>query len=172
MRRAWRRRPDSNRRIGVLQTPPLDHLGTSPCACVGCPSRIRTSVHGSKVRCPTTRRRGNDPSNPQRREWSGRRDSNPRPSHWQCDALPTEPLPHRSTFSGAESQIRTGDTALFRRVLYQLSYLGPTPAATRAYAPTAARIPFPAQGRNEGPLVRRSRVLVGGEGLEPPTPSV
>ena len=26
---------------------------------------------------------------------------------------------------GAESQIRTGDTALFRRVLYQLSYLGP-----------------------------------------------
>ena len=96
--------------------------------CAGCPSRIRTSVHGSKVRCPTTRRRGNDPSSPQMREWSGRRDSNPRPSHWQCDALPTEPLPHRSTFSGAESQIRTGDTALFRRVLYQLSYLGPLAA--------------------------------------------
>ena len=96
--------------------------------CAGCPSRIRTSVHGSKVRCPTTRRRGNDPSSPQRREWSGRRDSNPRPSHWQCDALPTEPLPHRYTDDGAESQIRTGDTALFRRVLYQLSYLGPLAA--------------------------------------------
>ena len=27
--------------------------------------------------------------------------------------------------SGAESQIRTGDTAIFSRVLYQLSYLGP-----------------------------------------------
>jgi hypothetical protein len=27
------------------------------------------------------------------REWSGRRDSNPRPSPWQGDALPTEPLP-------------------------------------------------------------------------------
>ena len=27
----------------------------------GCPSRIRTSVHGSKVRCPTTRRRGSGP---------------------------------------------------------------------------------------------------------------
>ena len=26
--------------------------------------------------------------------WSGRRDSNPRPSPWQGDALPTEPLPH------------------------------------------------------------------------------
>ena len=25
---------------------------------VGCPSRIRTSANGSKVRCPTTRRRG------------------------------------------------------------------------------------------------------------------
>ena len=170
--KSWRRRPDSNRRIGVLQTPPLDHLGTSPQFRVGCPSRIRTSVHGSKVRCPTTRRRGNDPSSPQRREWSGRRDSNPRPSHWQCDALPTEPLPHRSTFSGAESQIRTGDTALFRRVLYQLSYLGPTPAATRPYAPTAARIPSPAEGRNEAPMGRQMGVLVGGEGLEPPTPSV
>lgn len=129
--------------------PPLRPLGYVALLRAGCPSRIRTSVHGSKVRCPTTRRRGNDPSSPQRREWSGRRDSNPRPSHWQCDALPTEPLPHRSTFSGAESQIRTGDTALFRRVLYQLSYLGPTPAATRAYAPTAARIPSPAEWRNE-----------------------
>jgi hypothetical protein len=28
---------------------------------------------------------------------------------------------------GAESQIRTGDTAIFSRVLYQLSYLGPDP---------------------------------------------
>ena len=136
--------------------PPLRPLGYVALLRVGCPSRIRTSVHGSKVRCPTTRRRGNDPSSPQRREWSGRRDSNPRPSHWQCDALPTEPLPHRSTFSGAESQIRTGDTALFRRVLYQLSYLGPTPAATRPYAPTAARIPSPAEGRNEAP---RGRLL-------------
>jgi hypothetical protein len=29
--------------------------------------------------------------------------------------------------SGAESQNRTGDTAIFSRVLYQLSYLGPMP---------------------------------------------
>ena len=27
---------------------------------------------------------------------------------------------------GAESQDRTGDTAIFSRVLYQLSYLGPS----------------------------------------------
>ena len=73
----------------------------------GWPSRIRTSVHGSKVRCPTARRRAIDrphrrtgrPDQPIRfcrgtvEGWSGRRDSNPRPSPWQGDALPTEPLP-------------------------------------------------------------------------------
>jgi hypothetical protein len=31
----------------------------------------------------------------------------------------------KTTLGGAESQIRTGDTAIFSRVLYQLSYLGP-----------------------------------------------
>ncbi len=95
--KSWRRRPDSNRRIGVLQTPPLDHLGTSPQFRVGCPSRIRTSVHGFKVRCPTTRRRGIDPGSP--RDWSGRRDSNPRPSLWQCDALPAELHPRKGANS-------------------------------------------------------------------------
>ena len=29
------------------------------------------------------------------RQWSGQRDSNPRPSPWQGDALPAEPCPHR-----------------------------------------------------------------------------
>ena len=38
--------------------------------------------------------------------------------------------------SGAESQNRTGDTAIFSRVLYQLSYLGPV--ADRAVCPSAA----------------------------------
>ena len=42
----------------VLQTAPwpLGHVATD--ASAGCPARIRTSVNGSKVRCPTTRRRG------------------------------------------------------------------------------------------------------------------
>src|SRR5205809_1350432 len=69
--------------------------------------------------------------------WSGRRDSNPRPSPWQGDALPTEPLPpetFRPPHGGAESQNRTGDTAIFSRVLYQLSYLGP-----KVNQPSAAR---------------------------------
>ena len=96
----------------------------------GWPSRIRTSVHGFKVRCPTIRRRGNGQQRTRAKKWSGRRDSNPRPSPWQGDALPTEPLPlddHRlpDRIGGAESQDRTGDTAIFSRVLYRLSYLGP-----------------------------------------------
>ena len=84
-----------NRGFADLRVEPLHHVATCGFAGelapdAGCPSRIRTSVHGSKVRCPTTRRRG---SGPRRRNWSGRRDSNPRPSPWQGDALPTEPLP-------------------------------------------------------------------------------
>jgi hypothetical protein len=38
------------------------------------------------------------------------------------------------SWGGAESQDRTGDTAIFSRVLYQLSYLGPMvnqPSAAR-----------------------------------------
>ena len=40
---------------------------------------------------------------------------------------------------GAESQSRTGDTAIFSRVLYQLSYLGPAVSvAPDRSDPTAA----------------------------------
>jgi hypothetical protein len=35
------------------------------------------------------------------------------------------PISSTARSGGAESQIRTGDTAIFSRVLYQLSYLGP-----------------------------------------------
>ena len=58
---------------------------------------------------------------------SGRWDSNPRPSPWQGDVLP---LYYARDFlailsaESAETQDRTGDTAIFSRVLYQLSYLG------------------------------------------------
>lgn len=57
---------------------------------------------------------------------SGRWDSNPRPSPWQGDVLP---LNYARVFDqpsaeSAETQNRTVDTAIFSRVLYQLSYLG------------------------------------------------
>src|SRR5262245_54955619 len=78
---------------------------------------------------------------PRAKKWSGRRDSNPRPSPWQGDALQTEPLPLGGCARrdvGAERQSRTGDTAIFSRVLYQLSYLGPASPSART-GPTAWR---------------------------------
>ena len=38
------------------------------------------------------------------------------------------PRPHVALDRGAEAQDRTADTAIFSRVLYQLSYLGPSHA--------------------------------------------
>ncbi len=57
---------------------------------------------------------------------SGRWDSNPRPSPWQGDVLPLNHARKSVTIpaESAESQNRTDDTAIFSRVLYQLSYLG------------------------------------------------
>ena len=43
---------------------------------------------------------------PSNRTWSGRRDSNPRPSAWKADALPTELLPQ--SISDSESRIGDG----------------------------------------------------------------
>ena len=50
--------------------------------------------------------------------WSGRRDSNSRPSPWQGDALP---LSHFRKYSG-DKRNRTVDPLLARQVLSQLSY--------------------------------------------------
>ena len=64
---------------------------------------------------------------------SGRWDSNPRPSPWQGDVLPLYYARIRLTFTdSAETQNRTVDTAIFSRVLYQLSYLGDVPLVKRA----------------------------------------
>ena len=53
-----------NRGFADLRVEPLHHVASGPGDCamarrLGCPSRIRTSPNGFKVRCPTTRRRGN-----------------------------------------------------------------------------------------------------------------
>jgi hypothetical protein len=145
-----------NRGFADLRVEPLHHVArVAPVTLstgrkeFGCPSRIRTSANGSKVRCPTARRRGSGAGSDTRdgEEWSGRRDSNPRPSPWQGDALPTEPLPlDDRPGCGAESQIRTGDTAIFSRVLYQLSYLGPVPGP-RGGPSARRRIARPLNGR-------------------------
>ena len=56
--------------------------------------------------------------------WSGRWDSNPRPSPWQGDALPLSHFRSINSLKGAEGQTRTVDTGIFSAVLYHLSYLG------------------------------------------------
>ena len=113
---------------GFCHTPPASR-GES-----GCPSRIRTSPNGFKVRCPTTRRRGRRPRPDAARaslgEENGAEDgTRTRDPHlgkvmlYQLSHFRSNVRAHRSC--GAESQNRTGDTAIFSRVLYQLSYLGP-----------------------------------------------
>ena len=43
--------------------------------------------------------------------WSGRRDSNPRPSPWQGDALPTEPRPQAARYGGLGSSLPSGSAS-------------------------------------------------------------
>ena len=65
--------------------------------------------------------------------WSGRRDSNPRPSPWQGDALPLSHFRNvllpanqskRKSVStdGGSGRNRTADTRIFSPLLYRLSY--------------------------------------------------
>ena len=58
----------------------------------------------------------------------------------------TEPRPQDRLRGGAETQDRTGDTAIFSRVLYQLSYLGRT-IESKSNHPRAGGI-LPAAKRN------------------------
>ena len=54
--------------------------------------------------------------------WSGRRGSNPRPSAWKADALPTELLPHTFRYKNSgESRIRTYEGV--RQQIYSLPQL-------------------------------------------------
>ena len=66
---------------------------------------------------------------------SGIRDSNPRPSAWEANALPTEliPLdkksqncwcPDSEELERADSRTRTGDPRITNALLYQLSHIG------------------------------------------------
>ncbi len=88
-------------------------LPVPPLRLVGGGTQIRTGDKGFAVLCLTTWLC--------RRIWSGRRDSNPRHSPWQGDALP---LSHSRLYSGASGQNRTTDTQIFSLLLYQLSYRG------------------------------------------------
>ncbi len=76
-------------------------------------------------------------------KWSGKRDSNSRPSPWQGDALPlsysriskgkAKSLP--GILNGASGRNRTADTRIFSPLLYQLSYRGKTMAEPTGIEP-------------------------------------
>ncbi len=74
------------------------------------------------------------------------------------------------TVVGAESQNRTGDTAIFSRVLYQLSYLGPPlraailprlpqPRQTSVPQRNPARARTPSSSSGGWPVVLRNRLM-------------
>ena len=90
----WRRHPDLNWGIKVLQTSALP-LG-----------------YGAGYNEDRTSRSS---------LWSGLRGSNPPPRPWQGRALPNELNPH---INGASGRNRTNDTGIFSPLLYQLSYRG------------------------------------------------
>jgi hypothetical protein len=77
----WRRQPESNRRIAVLQTAAL---ATWLCRL------ISPANHDGCTHCLPTKEAGRAMPGPPPggNSWSGRRDSNPQPSAWQADALP------------------------------------------------------------------------------------
>ena len=92
---SWRRHPESDRGIKVLQTSALP-LGYGA---------VNNSAHRVEV-C---------------RFWSGLRGSNPPPRPWQGRALPNELNP---LINGASGRNRTNDTGIFSPLLYRLSYRG------------------------------------------------
>src|SRR5205814_6151095 len=90
---------DGNRtRVRGFADRSLDHSGTSPRQlALAAPRGFEPRFTDPKSAVlPLDDGAANPPHEASRsgaRKWSGRRDSNPRPSPWQGDALPTEPLP-------------------------------------------------------------------------------
>src|SRR6266487_4003476 len=92
------------------------------------------------------------------RNWSGKRDSNPRPSAWKADALPLSYS--RSTrcllvrwWRGEDSNLRR-----HRRQIYSLF-------------PLTTRVPLHVKAKQNKDPPRRDRVKLA-KGLEPPTTSL
>ena len=80
-------------------------------------------------------------------KWSGKRDSNSRPSPWQGDALPLSYFRR----NGASGQNRTADTRIFSPLLYRLSYRGKL-ATLNGFEPSISAV----TGRHVRPLHHRA----------------
>ena len=81
-----------------------------------------------------------------------RRESNPQPPVLETGALPIELLTYTA---GGQGGNRTPDTAIFSRMLYQLSYLAPIPLTLRPV--------------NKKPPGFGGRPAIAGAGFEPAT---
>ena len=103
----WRRHPDLNRGIMVLQTIalPLGYAASRRIAqirmtalayAVKIQRRCRRRGASGDVRQARESDRGPPRSDPRSAHWSGQRDSNSRPLPWQGSALPTELCPHQA----------------------------------------------------------------------------
>ena len=114
----WRRHPDLNRGIKVLQTSALPLGYGAIQLLIGRKSTLQLFITKSKS-SSSLKNIGHECFVPMS-FWSGLRGSNPPPSPWQGDALPNELNPH----SGASGRNRTNDTGIFSPLLYQLSYRG------------------------------------------------
>src|SRR5690606_35486742 len=97
--RAWLGAEDSNLHRRV-QSPSCCRLHQLPPVADGLPPAGRRCARGSVT-------------------WSGRRGSNPRPSPWQGDALPTAPRPHESPRAGSNRR-----PAAYHAAALPLSYAG------------------------------------------------
>src|ERR1051325_11044068 len=83
-------------------------------------------------------------------EWSGKRDSNPRPSAWKADALATELFPHMDLHlddDGGGGRIRTFEGV--SRQIYSL-------------LPLAARAPLHADSRAQGAARDAAALVLAG----------
>ena len=108
----WRRHPDLNWGVKVLQTSALP---------LGYGAGKNWTV--KRDSCLTVL-------------WSGLRGSNSLPPPWQGGALPDELNPH----NGASDRNRTNDTRIFSPLLYQLSYRGKKVATWMGLEPTTSSV--------------------------------
>ena len=137
-----RRRRESNPRTGLCRPLPKP-LGHSASA--------RRSLLGKHGFGHPKYRAGQGPAGRNPAPPSGRRDSNPRPSPWQGDALPTEPRPHAGAFPSG--RVRPGRRA-FRTVADPGPRANSDPRRAARHGHLGTRGATPPTG-NSGPAARR-----------------
>ena len=108
-------------------------------------------------------------------EWSGKRDSNPRPSAWKADALAAELFPHRwlqaiRWWRGKDSNLRRHKPADLQSAPFGRSGTPPQRLPRPGARDQAAQLPAGRQG--PGPAGTSGGPAELAKGLEPPTTSL